>query len=53
LENNAQWQRPGKKCVSTIFFLFQAATQLALQVHQERTQVVCQEKSDFAIALQI
>jgi len=38
-EHNKRKTPPG------IFFFFFAATQLARQVHQERTQVVCSNKS--------
>ena len=35
-------------CVYVLFLLFEAATQLACQVHQERTQMVCSNKVDWS-----
>ena len=38
--------------VTRHFFLFEAATQLARQVHQERTKVVCSNKVDRSLVIQ-
>ena len=37
---------PSAGSSSFFLFLFEAATQLARQVHQERTQIVCSNKVD-------